>query len=72
MILIKYQFNKENTNDESELNWPRFHNGVAAGLSISREEVKAIDNESLKSWIDSQGEGSNKYEKAGLLLGLGL
>lgn len=54
------------------MNWPRFHNGVAAGLSISREEVKAIDNESLKSWIDSQGEGSNKYEKAGLLLGLGL
>ncbi len=59
--------------DEKELMmvWPEFHNGVAAGLKLSKN-VFPKSNEHLRTWVFYQKPLTPKMEHAGLLLALGL
>ncbi|KAF9581127.1 Anaphase-promoting complex subunit 1 [Lunasporangiospora selenospora] len=53
--------------DEEYMNWPRFHNGVAAGLRISPNS-KGVNS----SWINYNRPEVPTNEHAGFLLALGL
>lgn len=71
-MTIKCKFNPEDENDMSSINWPHFHNGVAVALKISKKSLEQMDRESLRTWIDYQGNQYSRYDHAGLLFGLGL
>ena len=57
-------------------NWPKFHNGVAIGLEISREMSASLDNETIRTWIKYQKieltTKPKEYENPGLIFGFGL
>ncbi|KAK0556030.1 Anaphase-promoting complex subunit 1 [Tilletia horrida] len=53
---------------EYELDWPEFHNGVAAALSISAEDGQVFESD----WIFSHYGPEPSAKHAGFLFGLGL
>ncbi|KAE8258662.1 hypothetical protein A4X13_0g1534 [Tilletia indica] len=53
---------------EFELEWPEFHNGVSAALSIWAEEGQAFESD----WIFSHYGSEPSAKHAGFLFGLGL
>jgi len=60
--------------DEKDQNltaWPEFHNGVSAGLKLSKEIIN-INQESLKTWIFYQKPETLEFSHGGFLLGLGM
>lgn len=71
-MTIAAVFNPEEPKDRSVINWAEFHNGVAAGLRISRRAMEGLERESLRTWIDYQRTDSPRHDHAGLLYGLGL
>uniref|UniRef100_A0A7S1T5E7 Anaphase-promoting complex subunit 1 n=1 Tax=Compsopogon caeruleus TaxID=31354 RepID=A0A7S1T5E7_9RHOD len=58
---------------EGFLDWPMFHNGVAAGLRLRLDDPTS-DSLSLRAWITDHLPSGNSFpaENSGLLLGLGL
>lgn len=71
-MMVNYVFDQENPDDISHINWPKFHSGVATSLQVSKKVLEKLDTESLRTWIDFQGNQYKSYEHAGLLFGLGL
>ena len=71
-MTIPAVFNPEEPKDFSAINWAEFHNGVAAGLRISRRAMEGLERENLRTWIDYQRTDSPRHDHAGLLYGLGL
>ncbi|WFD36213.1 Anaphase-promoting complex subunit 1 [Malassezia cuniculi] len=53
--------------DETERQWPEFHNGVASALEIAHR-MRKVDSD----WIFAHSRGKNTATHAGFLLGLGL
>lgn len=51
--------------------WPEFHNGVAAGLKLSKNSLE-LHPDHLRTWIFYQKPDVPKYEHGGFLLALGL
>ena len=47
---IKISLEIKEEKDLSLTPWPEFHNGVAAGLKLSKQ-ITSINNENLKTWI---------------------
>jgi len=52
------------------MNWPEFHNGVAAGLRLAREGT--IKGGNARNWIMYHKPRHPKYEHGGFLLAVGL
>lgn len=56
---------------EAHIYWPEFHNGVAAGLRLSRHIIP-LSQDHLKTWIFYQKPELPKRDHSGFLLSLGL
>jgi len=56
---------------EVHIYWPEFHNGVAAGLRLSRHIIP-LSQDHLKTWIFYQKPELPKRDHSGFLLSLGL
>jgi hypothetical protein len=71
-LKYSYNFNPDQKDDRSAMNWCDFHNGVASALSISRRQLAALDKDSMRTWIEYQRTENQRYDHAGLLFGLGI
>ncbi len=40
---VNFILNQESPEDLSEIDWALFHNGVAAGLKVKKEDFKSVD-----------------------------
>ena len=66
-ITLEFRDEKE----QSLLNWPEFHNGVANGLKLF-QEIMQYDKNQLRTWIFYQRPETPKFEHGGFLLAMGL
>lgn len=54
------------------MSWAKFHHGASIALGFSKAAIMQMDSESLRTWIDYQGNDYQSYDHAGLIFGLGL